>query len=153
MKKQLSKSEIKQLNTELKDKYSFPEFFRPKDRIELWEEDGQRFIVQDNQKLFFYKQTHLIPTLRLLLKNNFLKKVTVDMGAVKHVTSGADVMRPGIVSVDDGIKEHDIVVVIDQNHQKPLAVGHALLSSEEIRKIEKGKTVEVLHYVGDKIWA
>ncbi len=151
MKKQLSKSDIKQLNIELKDKYGFPDFFRPKDRIELWEEE-QRFIVQDGEKLFFYKDTHLVPTLRLLQKNNFLKKVIVDMGAVKFVTSGAAVMRPGIVAVDDDIKPHDIIAVVDETHQKPLAVGHALFSSADIRNMDKGKTVEIFHYVGDKIW-
>ena len=153
MKKQLSKSDIKQLNIELNDKYGLPDFFKPKDKIELWEEDGQRFLVQDKEKLFFYKQTHLVPTLKLLLKNNFLKKVTVDMGAVKHVVSGADIMRPGIVAVDDGIQAHDIIAVVDQTHQKPLAVGHALFSSEEIRQMEKGKAVQTLHYIGDKIWS
>jgi len=153
MKKQLSKSDIKQLNIELKEKYGFPDFFRPKDNIEVWEDDGFKFIVQDGEKIFFYKQTHLVPTLRLLLKNNFLKKVTVDMGAVKHVASGADIMRPGIVSVDDNIEAHDIVAVVDQTHQKPLAIGHALFSSEEIRQMEKGKAVETFHFVGDKIWS
>jgi len=152
MKKQLSKSDIKQLNIELKDKYGFPEFFRPKENIELWEEE-QRFVVKDKEKLFFYVQDHLVPTLKLLQKDNFLKKVTVDMGAIKHVASGADIMRPGIVAVDDGIAAHDIVAIVDETHQKALAIGHALFSSEEIRNMDKGKTIETIHYVGDKIWS
>ena len=33
-----------------------------------------------------------------------LKKIAVDMGAVKFVVSGADIMRPGIVEIEEGIE-------------------------------------------------
>ena len=44
------------------------------------------------------------------------------------------------------------VVIRDEKHSKPLAIGEALFSSEEISKMEKGKVILNLHYIGDKIW-
>lgn len=78
--------------------------------------------------------------------------ITVDMGAVKFVTNGADVMGPGIIEADDGISEGDLVWIRDERNRMPLAVGMALRDSEGIRAKEKGKAVMMLHYVGDKLW-
>jgi len=77
--------------------------------------------------------------------------VTVDAGAVEFVTNGADVMRPGIVEVDDGIEEGDLVVVVEENHGKPLAVGRALADAEGMEG-EEGRAVESLYHVGDDLW-
>jgi len=45
-----------------------------------------------------------------------------------------------------------IVRVVDERHGKAIAIGRALFSSEEIQAMERGRVVENLHYVGDKIW-
>ena len=60
------------------------------------------------------------------------------MGAVKFVVSGADIMRPGITDIDEDIHEGEIIVIIDENNKKPLAVGKALLSATEMKEQEKG---------------
>lgn len=78
--------------------------------------------------------------------------VTVDMGAVKFVTNGADVMGPGITEADDGISVGDMVWIRDEKNRVPLAVGVALRDTEGIRSKEKGKAIQMLHYVGDKLW-
>jgi len=77
--------------------------------------------------------------------------VTVDAGAVEFVTNGADVMRPGIVEADDGIEEGDFVVVTEENHGKPLAVGRALVDANEMTG-EEGRVVESIYHVGDDLW-
>jgi PUA domain protein len=61
-------------------------------------------------------------------------------------------MRPGIVSVDDAIKEGDVIVIIDEKHSKPLAIGIALSDADKMREQTQGKSVKNLHYVGDKLW-
>lgn len=92
-------------------------------------------------------------TVRGLLKYNATKRfVTVDMGAVKFVANGADVMGPGIVDVDLDIAPGDIVWVRDERNKKPLAVGRALVSGAEMMGKPKGKTVKSLHHVGDAYW-
>jgi len=80
-----------------------------------------------------------------------LASVWVDMGAVPRVASGADVMRPGIVKMDV-FQTGDVVLVRDVTHSKPLAVGEALMSSEEASTLSKGRVVKNLHHVDDAAW-
>ncbi len=77
--------------------------------------------------------------------------VMVDMGAVKFMCKGANVMRPGIKKFSE-FKKNSIVCVIEESHHKFLAVGKALVSSEEMTNMEKGEIVKNLHYVSDKFW-
>ena len=146
--KQLSKSEIKELNVTIEEQVGIPELFDKKERIE--EDEGK--ILKDGEIVIFEHKGRLAPSLKLVMKRDVLKKVTVDMGAVKFVVGGVDVMRPGITDIEEGIAENDFVVIIDENHKKPLAIGIALLNSEEMKKKEKGKVIKTIHYVGDEIW-
>ena len=81
----------------------------------------------------------------------FLPRVVVDMGAIRFVCNGADIMAPGIVEVDE-FDAGSLVVVRDVTHGKALAVGKANKSSLEIMSDKRGKVVENLHFVGDKLW-
>jgi PUA domain protein len=80
-----------------------------------------------------------------------LPKVVVDMGAVRFVCNGADIMAPGIIEMDE-LRKGDLVVIRDVTHGKALAIGIANSSSSDIRSTRKGKVVKNIHYVGDKIW-
>ncbi|MBU0470883.1 MAG: RNA-binding protein [Nanoarchaeota archaeon] len=123
-----------------------------KDQVELWEGE-QKIIIVNGVPSFFYYEEKVIPTLRYLQNHlDCLKNITVDMGAIKHIINGADVMRPGIVEIDEGFEKDDFIVIVDKNNQKPLAVGIALLNSEELKKTNSGKVIKNIHYVGDKIW-
>ena len=77
--------------------------------------------------------------------------VMVDMGAVKFMCKGANVMRPGIKSHSDFQKDR-IVCVIEESQHKFLAVGKALVSSDETDSMEKGEVIKNLHYISDKFW-
>lgn len=147
--KQLSKSDIKEINEQTK-KYGF-EIDKKEKAMLVEPEEGLQIVLVEKKPLFFYHENKIVPTLKLLLEKNFLKKVVVDMNAVKFVASGADVMRPGIKSMDDFLKD-EIVVIVDEKNKKLLSVGIALFSSSEISKMDKGKVIKALHYVGDKIW-
>ena len=92
-------------------------------------------------------------TVRGLLAYGATKKfVTVDMGAVKFVYNGADVMGPGVVACDTSIAEGDLVWIRDVKNLRPLAIGKAVVSGEVMSRKEKGKVVESVHHVGDKLW-
>ena len=80
-----------------------------------------------------------------------LPKVVVDMGAIRFVCNGADVMAPGITEMGS-FAEGDLVVIRDANHGKALAIGMANRSSLDIEASKKGKVIKNLHYVGDKLW-
>lgn len=120
-----------------------------KDHLELI--DDKLLLINHITTFFIYEEKYL-PTLKYLLEHQLLKKVTVDMGAVKFVVGGADIMRPGIVEIENEIKKEDAVVIIDMKNKKPLAVGIALFSSEEIHEMKTGKVIKNIHYVGDPIW-
>jgi PUA-domain protein len=123
-----------------------------KDQVVLVEDENQKLILVNKEPFFFYYEDKLVPTLKLLQTKDLLKKITVDMGAVKFVVNGADIMRPGITKIDADIKKEEAIVVVDENNQKPLAVGIALLSAEEMEKVSSGKVIKNIHYVGDEIW-
>ena len=92
-------------------------------------------------------------TVRGLLAYGATKRfVTVDMGAVKFVYNGADVMGPGVVACDTSIAEGDLVWIRDVKNLRPLAIGKAVVSGEVMSRKEKGKVVESVHHVGDKLW-
>jgi len=76
--------------------------------------------------------------------------VVVDTGAVRFVVNGADIMKPGIVSADPEIAVGDLVVIIEERHKKPLAIGQALVAGTDMKG--EGKAVKSLHHVGDAIW-
>jgi PUA domain protein len=92
-------------------------------------------------------------TVRGLLRYGATRRyVTVDMGAVKFVANGADVMGPGIVDADDQISEGDLVWIRDERNHRPLAIGRATMSASEMSAKPKGRSVLSIHYVGDKLW-
>ena len=74
------------------------------------------------------------------------------MGAIRFVTNGADIMRPGITKIDPDIKENEIVRIADETHGKTLAVGKALFNAHEMESTKKGKVVKNLHTIKDSVW-
>ncbi len=77
--------------------------------------------------------------------------VTVDMGAVKFMCKGANVMRPGIKKFTEFEKDK-LVCIVEESQHKFLAVGKAMVSSSELENMEKGEIVKNLHYISDKFW-
>ncbi len=123
-----------------------------KDQAELLEGEFKVILV-NKVPAFFYYNEKVIPTLKFLQNHpTILKQIVVDMGAVKFMVSGADVMRPGIVEIAEEINKDDFVVIVDVNNRKPLAVGIALFSSEEMKEIKTGKVIRNIHFVGDELW-
>jgi PUA domain protein len=78
--------------------------------------------------------------------------VIVDIGAVRFICNGANVMRPGVRSFPTSFRKGDVVVVKDEKYHKAVAVGEANISSEDAQQLSKGSIIINLHYVGDKIW-
>jgi len=92
--------------------------------------------------------------LPFLSQKSLLEKfpyVTVDMGAVKFMCKGANVMRPGIKNYSEFEKD-EIVCVKEESQNKFLAVGKAIVSSSELEMMKKGKVIENMHYISDQYW-
>jgi PUA domain protein len=127
--------------------------FGAKPRIELVETQGAEFFFVDGKPLITRVNGILFPTLIFSKTLSFLSQIVVDMGAVPYVCNGADIMAPGVCKITGEFKENDLLLIIDERHGKPLAVGVALFDSQSMRKIEHGKIVKNIHYIGDKIWS
>ena len=121
------------------------------DIIEILEEK-YKILTINKQLAFFFHQDQWVPTLKYLQTNALLKTITIDMGAVRFIVNGADLMRPGIVEMDRLMQKDEPVAIIDQNNKKPLAVGIALYDSTTILSLTSGKVVKNIHYVGDELW-
>ncbi|MGM5483802.1 MAG: DUF1947 domain-containing protein [Nanobdellota archaeon] len=140
----LSKRAIKELNQKI-EKFGIE--FSKKQAIDYIDD---KYYTFDNETIFFSYENKIIPTLKYILKNEIdIPEIIIDMGAIKFIASGADIMAPG-VKEKSNFSKGDIVLVKDENNRKPLAVGEALEDSENIRK--EGRCVKNIHYVGDDIW-
>lgn len=116
-------------------------------------DDGSRVLLLDGDIVFFEHEGRMFPTLRSLLAGIVsIPSITVDMGAVKFVVNGADIMRPGVTTIEDSIAAGDIVAVVEERHGKPLAVGVSLLASDEMRSKDTGKVIRSIHHVNDPLW-
>ena len=114
------------------------------DGPDLFLVDGEPLVVRIDGEYFVTVQGALA-----LEPDDLL--VTVDAGAVEFVTNGADVMRPGVVEADEDIEEGDLVVIVEENHGKPLAVGRALTDGGDMLG-DEGRVIESIYHVGDELW-
>ncbi len=78
-------------------------------------------------------------------------QVTVDMGAVRFMCNGANVMRPGIKAHSE-FQRDEVVCIVDESQHRFLAVGLSVVSSVELDSMESGKVVRNIHYISDKFW-
>lgn len=71
-----------------------------------------------------------------------MPKVDVKDSAVDAVCHGANVAIPGIVTLDDDIRKGDVVAVMSLSGEG-VALGHALMDSDEVMKRSEGFAVDV----------
>jgi PUA domain protein len=127
--------------------------FSATDTVDMAEAPGFDAVIVDGKVLAIVLGGVPFLTVRGLLRYSVTKRfVTVDMGAVKFVANGADVMGPGIVDADPTIAEGDLVWIRDERNKRPLAIGRALVPADAMLAKTKGKTVASVHFVGDKLW-
>ena len=116
--------------------------------------DDYSLILVDGKPLLFEIEGHLFPTVRGALEMELQKRlVTVDKGAIRFVSNGADIMAPGVVDADPEIKEGDLVIIVEETHRKPLAIGKAIMEGPEMVEANSGKAIKSITYVGDKLWS
>jgi len=150
MRRLLRKKEIKAL------KEYFPEeFIYSKERVEMLKDNDGEFIFINKKPVLFKYSEKWIYTLHAILENINSKKysqIKVDKGAIRFVSNGADIMRPGIVKIDETIEKDKPVVIIEETYNKPLSIGLALFDYKDMQIKESGKVVKTIHFIGDEIW-
>jgi PUA domain protein len=147
----LNKKRLKKIKNDLGE---YSSILSDKKRIEYLEADPIPFILVDDEPTIVLIDDRPYPTLKYMINNDLtsVKKVVVDMGAVKFMANGADVMSPGITDASENIVKDDVVVIVDEDHNRPLAVGVSLIKADEMVNNDKGKAVKTIHFIGDDIW-
>ena len=150
----LKSKQAKQLLSELSETLHFDveTHYNSKVSVEIAKSSAGNIYLINDKPLFFKIEKKVLPT---LMFQDFLSqtpKIVIDMGAVPYVCNGANVMAPGIVRVEGKFNKGELVQIVDEKHEKPLALGESLADSEIIRNVKKGAVVKNIHFVSDKIW-
>jgi PUA domain protein len=153
----IQKSQIRELQEDILNRYDekfVAQIFPNKAKVEVIQTDDGDTLYAINKVLKLWKSKEgYLPVLTLLLNKQVdLKKIVVDKGAIRFVTNAADVMRPGITYIDPSIKKDDIVVIVDENHDRALAIGKAMLNADQMQETKAGKVVKNLHTIQDNVW-
>ena len=117
----------------------------------------QLLIVNDEIMFFSTKDGPFYPTLKLLHKYpTMMERMQVDKGAIRFVLGGANIMCPGFTSkggnMPDSLAAECPVAIYAEGKENALAIGLIKMSTEDIRKINKGLAVENVHYLMDGLW-
>ena len=145
----VSKSETTQILKSVSDDWKL-ELPKIKNLKVYYIDDDAQIIIGDGIKILNVDGCY-IP---LLSEDAILEKlanVIVDMGAVKFMCNGANVMRPGIKKYTE-FKKGDIVCISEESQNKFLAVGKAMMDSSELESISKGEIIKNMHYISDRYW-
>jgi len=152
-KRQLREKEIKKILSEFRASYSIDEeTFSPKPKAEIAETGDEALIFIDNRPVILRKGGKLFPALTFNEALEALPKAVVDMGAIPHICNGADIMAPGIRSIEGTFQERATILVVDERFRKPLAIGLTLVNSNQMKEMKQGKAISNVHFVGDQIW-
>lgn len=145
----ISKSETSSLLKTISDRWGFecPKIKNLKVHQIL---DEAQIITGDKMKILKINGEYL-PFLSEIETLKKFPSITVDMGAVKFMCKGANVMRPGIKKFTEFEKD-SLVCIIEESQCKFLAVGKAMVSSSELENMEKGEIIKNMHYISDKFW-
>jgi len=145
----ISKSETSTLLKTVSEKWGieFPKMKNVKVHQIL---DDAQIITGDGLKILKVDEDYL-PFLSEIKMLEKFPTVTVDMGAVKFMCKGANLMRPGIKKFTEFEKDQ-IVCIVEESQHKFLAVGKSLVSSSELETMEKGEVINNMHYISDRFW-
>jgi PUA domain protein len=133
-------------------KVDLEQIFKAKANVELVQTEFAEIYLINGKPSLVKIGEDVFPT---LVFNEFFAsspKVFIDMGAVPHVCNGANVMAPGIVRFEGEFREGDFVLVADEKHGKPIAIGQIIYDTDTAKNVTQGVIVRNVHFVSDKIW-
>ena len=145
----ISKSETTQLLKIVSEKWKID---IPKIKnLKVYEIDNDTQLITGKEIKILKIKDEYLP---FLSESSTLEKfpfVQVDMGAVKFMCKGANLMRPGIKKFSE-FSQNDIVCIVEESQNKFLAIGKSEIDSSELENMEKGEVLKNLHYISDKAW-
>lgn len=131
------------------------EAMREEGRIRTLELGGYDFYLIGDDNILVEVGDIVVPTIFQDYNGATFERIpslTVDRGAVPHITNGADVMRPGVREFNGSFRKGDLISVKEETYRKMIAIVRALEDYETCLSMSKGKVASSAHYVGDNIW-
>ena len=145
----ISKSETTQVLKIVSEKWKIT---LPKVKnLKVYEIDDEMQLITDSEIKILKIKDEYLPFLSETTTLGKFPYVQVDMGAVKFMCKGANLMRPGIKKFTEFSKD-DIVCIVEESQNKFLAVGKSIVDSSELDNMDKGEVLKNLHYISDKAW-
>ncbi|KNC96194.1 translation machinery-associated protein 20 [Spizellomyces punctatus DAOM BR117] len=116
-------------------------------------------IVMVGERLLFFNHHDgpYYPLLDILhTYPDIMPTVQVDRGAIKFVLSGANIMCPGLTSagarMDVDLPVDSPVAILAEGKEHALAVGKMVMSTSDIKRVNKGVGVDLMHFLNDGLW-
>jgi len=125
---------------------------KDKTNVEVVQAESIELFLINGRPALARTEENIYPTLTFKEFLDAAPRVRVDMGAVPHVCKGANVMAPGIRGFNGEFQKGDLVIIIDEKHGRPIALGEILYDTEQAKNVKQGIVVKTIHYVGDKTW-
>ena len=145
----ISKSETAQLLAQINLQWKIK---LPKQKnVRTHQIDEKRIIITGKDITAVKIDDDILPFLGDMSMLEKFSYVIVDMGAIKFVCKGANVMRPGITKFSD-FEKGEIVCIIEESQHKFLAVGKAEIPSKQLDETKKGEVIKNMHYISDIFW-
>jgi len=121
-------------------------------RVEIMRTKKSSIFFFDGEPLFVERENRMVPSLTNEAALSRLPSTVVDQGAIPFICNGADIMALGVKQIEGEFSPGQLVVIREERFHKALAIGSALVRSDEIETHTKGKVVENIHFVGDDAW-
>lgn len=127
-------------------------------RSEAYSEDFliTTYFINGELKYIEDRDHNLIPTMRILHSYPFMMPhMRCDKGAIKHILSGSHVMCPGLTHPNAtmvDIKKGSVVAIMAEGKEHAMGVGITAMSTDEIRKVNKGVGIDLIMFLNDGLW-
>lgn len=130
----------------------FGQILKDKANVEVIQTESIELFLINGKPVLAQTEEDLYPTLTFKEFIDHAPRVTVDMGAIPYVCKGANIMAPGIRGFSGEFQKGDLIIVTDEKHGKPIALGETLYDIEQAKNIKQGIVIKNIHYVGDRTW-
>jgi PUA domain protein len=128
------------------------QILKDKANVEVVQAESIELFLINGRPSLARTEENIYPTLTFKEFLERAPRVTVDMGAIPHICKGANVMAPGIRRFNGDFQKGDLVLITDEKHGKPIALGESLYDAEQAKNVKQGVVIKNIHFVGDKTW-
>ncbi|OAG31959.1 hypothetical protein NEDG_00434 [Nematocida displodere] len=153
-KNKLSNSTIKQIKAQFDTDLSI--LLGKEESLEIVKFSNKvQYIFRNGIPIFLVEEKY-VPTLKCVhIAPEIVKKVVVDVGAIKHLINGADVMAPGLLHTTSeypSVTEGELVGIYGYGKDHALATGTVLMTQQQVEELRTGVAIKLGNHLGDSLY-